>query len=249
MLKAATSANRTAFALAAAFAAGLSAPIAAAQVAIPTYEATYTFEYEGKERGSSEFSVSHDAARDVYVFSSVTKAKGMLVRLVAPNPIVERSEFRVVDGALQPLSFRYEDGSRDGDDNYSIAFDWERRKAVVSRKAGPLELDIEAGTLDRGTMQVAMMHDLANGNVPSAYRLVDDEAVQAYENRANGTQNVKTGVGQLAAQSFTQQREGSSRTTWLWLAPTLSHLPVRIEQRRGDETKMAFVLESVKGLE
>ena len=26
------------------------------------------------------------------------------------------------------------------------------------------------------------------------------------------------------------------------------HLPVRIEQRRGDEVKMAFILESVKGL-
>jgi hypothetical protein len=193
--------------------------------------------------------VSHDAERDVYVFSSVTKAKGMLARLAAPNPIVERSEFRVVDGALQPLSFRYEDGSRKGEDNYSIEFDWTNRKAAVTRGGGRRELDVEPGTLDRGTMQVAMMHDMARGSLPGRYNLVDDEAVQSYENRDNGAQNVATGVGQLAAQSFTQQREGSSRTTWLWLAPTLAHLPVRIEQRRDGEVKMAFILESVKGLQ
>jgi hypothetical protein len=168
--------------------------------------------------------------------------------MVAPNPIVERSEFRVVNGALQPLSFRYEDGSRNGEDNYSIEFDWANGKAVVTRDGNRRELDVAPGTLDRGTMQVALMRDVAANGVPGRYRLVDDEAVQAYDNRDNGAQSVKTGVGELAARSFAQQREGSSRTNWLWLAPTLAHLPVRIEQRRDGEVKMAFILESVKGL-
>jgi hypothetical protein len=245
MLKLRISATRCmSFALTTAFA----GPLAAAEPTIPTYEATYGFEYEGKERGSSEFSVSYDAARDVYVFSSVTKAKGLLVRAVAPNPIVERSEFRVVNGALQPLSFRYEDGSRKGDDNYSIEFDWANGKAIVTRDGVRREFDVEPGTLDRGTMQVALMHDMAAGRVPGRYRLVDDDSVQAYDNRDNGTENIATGVGELAARSVTQQREGSSRTNWLWLAPTLEHLPVRIEQRRDGEVKMAFTLQSVAGL-
>ncbi|MEO0974273.1 MAG: hypothetical protein AAFX85_14370, partial [Pseudomonadota bacterium] len=34
---------------------------------------------------------------------------------------------------------------------------------------------------------------------------------------------------------FQHQREGSTRTTTYWLAPSLDHLPLRIERRKGDK--------------
>jgi hypothetical protein len=34
----------------------------------------------------------------------------------------------------------------------------------------------------------------------------------------------------------------------LWVAPTLSFLPVRVEQRRDNEVQTSFLLTSVEGL-
>ena len=57
-----------------------------------------------------------------------------------------------------------------------------------------------------------------------------------------------TGSGPSTTRVLTQQRAGSSRATWLWVAPELRFLPVRIEQRRDGEVQTAFELISVSGL-
>ncbi len=97
-------------------AAGEGADAQAADAGITTYRAVYDVEYKGKSLGTAEFSVSYDAKREIYRFESTAHAKGFL-KLVRPNPVIERSEFRVADGAIRPLEFWYEDGSRYGEDN------------------------------------------------------------------------------------------------------------------------------------
>jgi Protein of unknown function (DUF3108) len=228
---------------------GILPALASGQSAEPvaTYRAVYEVEYKGKPLGTSEFSVSHDAARDVYVFESRTIAKGML-KLVSPNPVIEHSEFRVVNGALEPLEFRYEDGSRKGEDNFTIAFDWQSKVATTNGENGRREVALTAGVLDRGALQVALMRDLAARGQPGSYSVADDDGVQAYEYVPSGEESIATGIGNLRALKLTQQREGSSRMTLLWAAPELGHLPVRIEQRRDGEVQTAFTLQSVDGL-
>jgi hypothetical protein len=220
---------------------------AAPDPSIALYRATYTVEYKGKDLGTSEFTVTYDEARDVYQFSSRTVAKGLL-KLVSPNPVVERSDFRLVNGAPQPLAFHYEDGSRKGEDNLDVEFDWERGVAIVTGKGGRRELTLPAGALDRGSLQVALMSDLALRGAPREYQLVDEDSVKPYVYTDNGESTTPTGIGALATRSFVQQREGSSRSTWLWVAPELRFLPVRIEQRRDGEVQTAFTLASVEGL-
>ena len=45
------------------------------------------------------------------------------------------------------------------------------------------------------------------------------------------------------------RREGSSRTTYVWVAPQLDYLPARIETRKDDEVQTALTLMSVEGIE
>src|SRR5690606_3009720 len=96
---------------------------------VPAYRATYQVEYKGRNVGTSEQSVSFDAERDAYTFASRTTVKGLL-RLANPNPTVEESSFVVDGNVVKPLAYRYEDGSRSGEDNLELAFDWERNVAV-----------------------------------------------------------------------------------------------------------------------
>jgi hypothetical protein len=219
----------------------------AAEPTVATYTATYLVEYKGKEAGTAEFSVAYLADRDLYEYTSRIMAKGLL-KLARPKPAIDRSEFRVDANGVRPLEFWFEDGSRSGEDNLHVTFDWDRRIATVSSAEARRELALPAGALDRGTVQVALMRDLAANGAPGKYVLVDEDSVADYEYTDGGMTTLATKAGSFATRIFTQQRAGSSRATWLWVAPELGFLPVRIEQRRDGEVQTAFELVSVSGL-
>jgi hypothetical protein len=225
----------------------LAAPAAwpAADSAVATYTATYRVEYKGKEAGTSEFRVRYLPDDDVYEFTSSTLAKGLL-KLARPNPAVDRSRFHLEAGSIRPLEFWHEDGSRSGEGNLHIVFDWQRRIATVSDSATRRELTLPAAALDRGSLQVALMRDLVIGGEASHYLLADEDSVASYVYTDNGTATIETGAGSHDTRVLMQQREGSSRSTWLWVAPELRFLPVRIEQRRSGEVQTAFILERVE---
>lgn len=219
----------------------------AADATVATYTATYRVVYKGKEAGTAEYSVQYLADRDLYEFSSRVVAKGLL-KLARPNPAVDRSQFRVDAGGIRPVEFWYEDGSRSGEDNVHIVFDWQRRIATVGTAEARREMAVPEGALDRGSLQVALMRNLAATGAPGTYSLADEDSVASYDYTDNGTATIETGAGSLATRIFTQQRAGSSRVTWLWVAPELEFLPVRIEQRRDGEVQTTFTLVKVMGL-
>ena len=214
---------------------------------IQTYSATYTAEAKGKELGLSTFSVRYISERMVYEFKSETNAKGFL-KLAVPNPVIQRSEFRVTAAGIEPLEFWYEDGSRNHDGNVHIVFDWQRKVATTTSKHGRKEFAIQPGAVDSGTIQVALMHDLATTGKPGRYLLTDEDSVTEYAYQDQGDAQTATGIGKLKTHAYNQQRQGSSRVNWIWLLPDMKFLPARIEQRKDGEVNSAFTLKSVTGI-
>ena len=228
--------------------AGLTAAALAADPAIPTYRAEYEVEYKGKRVGSSQFSVTYQPDNRRYRFESVSRFRG-IPRLLRPNPVIERSEFAFFDGAIRPMEFQYQDGSRSGEDNFQVTFDWEAGLATTTTEDRTVELELRRGVLDRGSMQVAVMADMAAPGGPDRYVLADENALRTYRYSPNGSAQLQTGLGSIDALGFIQQREGSSRRTLIWAAPELRYLPVRMEQQRDGETRTAFILQSVQWLD
>jgi hypothetical protein len=218
-----------------------------ADATVATYTATYLVEYKGKDAGTAQLVVRKLPESDLYEFSSSVMAKGLL-KLARPKPAVERSHFRVDAEGIRPVEFWYEDGSRSGEDNVHVVFDWDRGVATVNSAEARREMAVPKGALDRGTLQVVRMRDFAMPDVPNSYTIVDDDSVAEYEYTDNGTATITTTAGTHETRIFTQQRAGSSRTTQVWLAPDLQFLPVRIEQRRDGEVQTALALVSVDGL-
>ena len=217
--------------------------------AVPTYTATYAAEYKGKNLGSSEFKVTHDTAKNTYEFTSTTIAKGILGKLAAPNPTVQRSLFTVVDGKVRPSEYWYKDGTRKADGDKHIQFDWDRHIATVSDKNGRREVSLDDISLDDGSLYVALMQDLIVGGKPGQYRIADSAQAKTYGFEDKGEAQTDTGLGKLATHCYIQHREGSSRTTYLWVAPQLDYLPARIETRKDEEVQTALTLMSVEGIE
>ena len=211
------------------------------------YLAEYEVRYKGRRVARAEFSVTEDAD-GAYVFNSSTRARGLL-RLASPNPAIERSRFAFDSGSIRPIRFLYEDGSRKGEDNYSVDFDRKAGKIRIDGANGMQSLPLEADLLDRGSLQVALMRDLSACKLPKNYRYVDDDGINEYSYARLEDQSIETGIGELSSLRLSQQREGSSRQTILSLSPELGFLPIRIEQIRDGETETVFLLEDFSGPE
>lgn len=227
------------------FGSPLAAPAAAE--GITTYTAAYQAHYNGRHAANAEFRVTAEPDGS-YEFSSTTAARG-LYRLAAPRPMVERSRFGLSNGRIAPIRFEYQDGSRKGEDNYVIDFDAAAGELRITDAAASRELRHEDGLLDRGSLQVALMLDLAACRQPGPYRYVDDDGIRTYDYERLDDQNADTGIGSLATVRFAQQRAGSSRRTVIWLASDYAYVPVRIEQIEDGEIETEFILERLDGIQ
>jgi hypothetical protein len=215
---------------------------------IRPYVATYKIEYNGKNAGTAKFSVSYDSDGGTYTFSSSLKVSGWR-RLALPNAIVERSKFVSKSGNIEPLEFSYEDGRRRGDDNFHVFFDWTTNTASISGNREMGQVQLASAALDRGSLQVQLMIDGITSRPIQQYTLVDEDGLLEYGYRRGVTETLSTSVGELTTNVLIQERAGSSRQTWMWMAPDLNFLPARIEQKRDGETRSALLLEAVEWTE
>lgn len=226
-------------------AAGGTAAQSAPGAQIAEYTAAYDVDYKGRNLGTAELSVRREDG--TFVFESRAEAGGLL-KLLRPNPLLERSRFRLVDGEIRPLTFEFEDGSRKGEDNFRADFDWQAGVVVVENDAGRSEYELSGHVLDRGSMQVALMRDLARGRSVGPYLLLDEDGVKEYRYERLEDRTIETPAGEYDVELYEQRRDGSSRIVRLWVAPELRYLPVRIAQFRDGELYTDFTLENVDDL-
>jgi len=205
------------------------------------YVAQYRAFYKGRDVGSTQFSVRYDAASDTFSYTSQTRLKG-LYKFVSPKPIVDQSSFQFVEGRILPIEFRHEDGSRSGDENQRIQFDWGNGTAILSGEHGTTEVGLMPGIVDRASLQIVLKTDLANGLPLTQYTVADDDTLKTYHFALQGDKTVETPIGKFEVVSYLQQRTGSSREMVFDFAPDLDYLPVRIEQFRDGESQSAFTL-------
>lgn len=225
----------------------LAAATSAAQVStaqpIAEYRATYDVSHEGRRAATAEFSVVATGNGE-YLYRSVTEVRGLL-KLIAPNAATEQSRLRLAGNDLASLQFDYVDGSRKGEDNFSIAFDSAAGQVRITRADGTETLPYRPDLLDRGSLQVAVMRDLAGCRMPGTYRWVNDDGITTYRYERLDDRVAETGVGDLPTIRLRQQREGSSRQSILWLAPSQSFVPVIVEQIDDGVTETVFTLSTI----
>ncbi len=214
----------------------------------PGHHAIYKVYDRSRAVGVAEFSLTPPSdGSGIYEFRSTTRANG-IYRLFLPRPLEEFSAFTLEGGLVRPLAYSLRDGTRRERDSFSIEFDWERGRAVIAAGEDRLEPELLPGTLDRGSLQVALMR-LDDGFSVTQLTLLDKDGPEIHELRAVGEETLDTRLGQFRTRKLIQQRLGSSRRTLIWLAPDLHGLPIRIERQNDLETRAAFHLEEVRWIE
>jgi hypothetical protein len=199
------------------------------------FTAVYALQWHGFTAGYSTLSLSAPTPGQ-YVYSSVNRARGIF-RLAFPDPISERSTFRIADGRVQPLEYREDDGPSRHDQNVALQFDWNDKTVHGNAGARSVRQRLETGTQDPLSVQIALMRELTAGKSPTHFLLFDKTEAAVYHYTLEGRVALDTALGRLETVVYRSDRPDSDRVTRFWLAPTLGYLPVRAERKRRGRTE------------
>ena len=177
-----------------------------------------------------------------YVATHVIKPVGMS-RLLTNGEMNVSSEFDASDSGIRPSRYHAIDTIRD-EPEARIEFNWDTREASGTVGSDPVHFELDGISHDGVSIQYALMYDLMNGGPHSRYTLFDIEKMRVAIVQNVGSKTVKTGAGRFDVVGIQHQREGSSRVTTLWCAPSLGYLPVVIEQHRKGKLNFRATLEN-----
>lgn len=196
---------------------------------------------------SGELSMSLTADNDGgFLFRTITSPRGF-VRMFARGEINESSRMLITDKTVVPLDYKLRDTISD-DHDADVRFEWDNGTVIGVERNQEVSGNLQSGMLNRAALYVAIMRDLQFDRLPEEYVLFDRGQVKAYQLENLGSEVVKVPYGQFEAIKLVRNTDDSRRSMYLWCAPELDFLPVRIELYKDDKRVSRADLRAVKGL-
>ncbi len=211
---------------------------------VPLYQATYSVGIGSLRAGTASFSLSRNAD-GTYTYQSLTKSAG-LAALFLNDVVTETSQFKVMDGKLQPLQYTYEHTGHDRNDKENIRFDWANGMAYTAEDGKQHTLPIKSGIYDRLLAQLAISMDLQAGRDIENYPVLDHNEINVYHMLRQDNTNLKTPAGNYETMVIARRAPHKDRVTTFWLAPKLDYLLVQMEQTESDKDTWSLVLTGIK---
>lgn len=229
-------------------AAALTAPVAAGVgTALPEFHAAYTL-YKGAFRiGEAEIRLHRDGGRRVY--SSHTEPAGF-VALFRDDVITERSVWVYNNGDIRPLEYQYRHQGSKKNRNVELAFHWDENRVDNTAEGHTWSMDIPDGTLDKFSVQLAVMLDLQQQReyTDLEYPIADGGKLKNWRFDVVGTEPVEVEAGEFDTVKIVRLRDSYDRHTTMWCAPALNYLLVKIQHTEPEDGTFTMELDKVEGL-
>lgn len=204
------------------------------------FVATYTIGWHGITAGSSTLEL-RETAPQLYLYTSTDTAYGVF-RLAFPRPLSQSSRFRIAAGGVEPLTFK----ARGAGNDVMARFDWKSGQVTGMAKGKPLALKLRPGTQDPLSVQIAIMLGLQAQNAPDSFWMLNTDEIDRFQYVRHEETVLDTPLGKLQTILYTSHQPGSSKTTYLWLAPALHYMPARAEQRVKGSTQVSLEIRAFK---
>jgi len=212
----------------------LAAPCLAGASTLAPFKASYTIRWGGMTAGTGQLELQELPA-GLWAYESRVQGRGM-ARLFVPGNQVSRSEFRIENDKVRPLTFTSDENTQ------KLVFDWDIGRVTGSVNRRPVDLPLQPGLLDQLSVQVALMHELNSGRMPVRFTLVDEDRIKDYLYAVEGSEVIESVAGTLRADIYSSRRPGSKKATYFWCAPELGNIPVRVERRDGRNVEWSMRL-------
>jgi Protein of unknown function (DUF3108) len=215
------------------------AAASAADAGIAPFSVHYSADWKSFNVGTSEIELKPDSQPGHYVYTWTITARGVF-RLYRAG-LTQKSWFGIDAGHVRPEKYHAEDGTS----TVSLDFDWNTRQATGTSEGKPVQFALSDGIQDVMSIQVEVMLDLKNGNLPKTFQIVDKDEVKEFIYSQEGTARIKTALGDLDTVIVSSQRSGNNRILRMWFAPSLGYIPVQAERTRDGKLELAMRIKSL----
>lgn len=147
-----------------------------------------------------------------------------------------------------PIEYRFVHTGHGPTKRAVIHFDRQHDLATGHMQNGdPVKVTIDPGTLDRMSLQLALMQAVASGRRPLHFTTVETKnKLSHYVFHDLGPATVITSLGRLDTIHLQREWQAKHIRFDFWLAPSLHDLPVKLTQTgQGDSSNLSLYLQSV----
>jgi len=157
------------------------------------------------------------------------------------------SLMRIDAQGVRPLHFQADDGTSGNGRGSDVLFDWDAMRASGRYSGTPVDLALRPGVQDDLSVQIALLAAVRADQVPQNLSIIDKNTIRDYDYRRLGEEHIATALGSLDTVVYSSQHPGSPRITRFWCAPTHGEVPVKIEQRIGDDVQWSMQIMRLTG--
>ncbi|MHB8720260.1 MAG: DUF3108 domain-containing protein [Steroidobacteraceae bacterium] len=212
----------------------------AAEAAIAPFSARYQADWKSINVATSDLELKPDTEPGRYVYTWTITARGIF-RLYRAE-VTQKSWLSIDAGHARPEKYRAADGSS----SVNLDFDWQGRRARGVSETKPVDLALSDGTQDVMSIQVEVMLDLKNGNLPKTFQILDKDELKEFAYSQEGTARLRTALGELDTVIVASQRTGNNRILRMWFAPSLGFVPVQAERTRDGRLEFAMRIKTLQ---
>jgi hypothetical protein len=205
------------------------------------YQATYNGIWHGITVAVSNLKLEQTG--DTWTYSSKSEGRGLgrFVSDMAPN---QTSVVRATPTGIEPQSYQ-SGGSDSVNTSIQLKYDWQAHRVSGNYQGTPVDLPLTPEVQDDGSVQLALMVELLAGRTPHTFQLIDKNSVREYKFAREGEATIKTPMGDVATVVYRAQKTYSPRITRFWCAPDRGYIPMKVEQKKGDDVQWTLQIQSL----
>lgn len=221
----------------------LTMPLQAEEPPITSYTARFEATVAGIKMGEIERSLKKNED-GLYQQTSLIYTTGLL-SVFRTDRFEEHSFWHWQNNAPVPERYTYHVTSNKGDVYEQLDFDWEKKQVRSLRDGRTTLLDIEEGTVDKLSYQIALVRDLRLGKKEFTYRIADRGNLRTIDYKVVGQDEIETPWGKQHTVKVQRVTSSDERITILWFAPELDFMVVKLFQNDGGTKMTATIKELV----
>jgi hypothetical protein len=206
------------------------------------YTATYSGIWNGMTVAVSTLKLEETG--DTWTFSSRSEGRGIGKLASGVFPPLQVSVVRVTAQGVLPQSFK--SGGGDPGKGIQLNYDWGLHRVTGVYEGSEVSLPLTPQVQDDGSVQLDLMVELLAGRTPRTVQLIDKNSVREYEFTRDGEATIKTALGDVQTVVFKSQKKFSPRITRFWCAPERGYVPMKVQQKKGDDVQWTMEIRSLK---
>lgn len=149
----------------------------------------------------------------------------------------ESVEFTVDRGQIFPLSYEYHTSAFGKKRDATLTFDWQKNRVRNDIKNKPWNMNIEAGVLDKLSIQLQIRQDLKHNKDALDYHIADGGKLKSWHFERLGKEQIETQLGTIEAIKVKREAAGKkAKTTTFWFAPEYDYLLVKLVHKEKKES-------------